>query len=68
MYEKRLKLTLLTPFSKNRGHWASSECINTRDGKNYRLDTIPRAQVVTLGDILCGYLVHPEIKSLGPDG
>jgi hypothetical protein len=23
---------------------------------------------VTLGDILCGYVQHPEIKSLGPDG
>jgi hypothetical protein len=21
-----------------------------------------------LGDILCGYVQHPEIKSLGPDG
>ena len=26
------------------------------------------ADVITLGDILCGYLKHPEIKSLGPDG
>jgi hypothetical protein len=51
---EELKLTLLTPFSKDRGHWSSSECINTRDGKSYRPDTIPRAQVVALGDILCG--------------
>src|SRR5262249_54678313 len=62
-----LKLTLLAPFSKDRGNWASSECINTRDGKSYRLDTFSRGQVITLGDILCGYLMHPEIKSLGPD-
>src|SRR5215831_5311109 len=27
-----------------------------------------RGQVITLGDILCGYLMHPEIKSLGPNG
>src|SRR5215831_12449302 len=27
-----------------------------------------RGQVITLGDILCGYLMHPETKSLGPDG
>ena len=64
----KLKLTLLTPFSKNRAGWAHSVCINTRDGKSYRLDELSRADIVTLGDILCGYIQHPEIKSLGPDG
>jgi hypothetical protein len=64
----KLKLTLLTPFSKNRAMWAQSECINTHDGKTYRLDELSRADIVTLGDILCGYIQHPEIKSLGPDG
>jgi hypothetical protein len=64
----KLKLTLLTPFSKNRTGWAHSACTNTRDGKNYRLDQLSRADIVTLGDILCGYIQHPEIKSLGPDG
>jgi hypothetical protein len=64
----KLKLTLLTPFSKNRAGWAHSVCINTRDGKVYRLDGLSRADIVTLGDILCGYIQHPEIKSLGPDG
>jgi hypothetical protein len=63
-----LKLTLLTPFSKNREGWAHSLCINTHDGKAYRLDELSRADIVTLGDILCGYIQHPEIKSLGPDG
>jgi len=63
-----LKLTLLTPFSKNRAGWAHSLCINTHDGKSYRLDEVSRADVITLGDILCGYIQHPEIKSLGPDG
>jgi hypothetical protein len=62
------KLTLLTPFSKNRAGWAHSMCINTHDGKSYGLDKLPRANTVTLGDILCGYIQHPEIKSLGPDG
>jgi hypothetical protein len=62
------KLTLLTPFSKNRAHWAHSQCINTHDGNNYRLDELSRVDIVTLGDILCGYTQHPEIKSLGPDG
>lgn len=63
-----LKLTLLTPFSKNREGWAHSRCINTHDGKAYRLDELSGADIVTLGDILCGYIQHPEIKSLGPDG
>lgn len=64
----KLKLTLLTPFSKDRDGWAQSRCINTHDGKNYRLDQLSRADIITLGDILCGYIQHPEIKSLGPDG
>ncbi|HET6177787.1 MAG TPA: hypothetical protein VFE61_12690 [Candidatus Sulfotelmatobacter sp.] len=64
----RLKLTLLTPFSKKREGWAHSRCVNTHDGKVYRLAELPRADVISLGDILCGYVNHPEIKSLGPDG
>src|SRR5258708_40318344 len=51
----RLKLTLLTPFSKKRESWAHSRCVNTHDGKTYRLEAIPRADVISLGDILCGY-------------
>src|SRR6266566_5144818 len=46
------KLTLLTPFSKNRAAWAYSVCINTRDGKDYRLDELSQADTITLGDIL----------------
>jgi hypothetical protein len=64
----RLKLTLLTPFSKNRAGWAHSLCINTRDAKSYRLNELSRGDIITLGDILCGYIQHPEIKSLGPEG
>jgi len=65
---EKAKLTLLTPFSKNREMWAKSPCVNTRDGKSYRLDEISRADLITLGDVLCGYIQHPEIKSLGPNG
>jgi hypothetical protein len=65
---EKLKLTLLTPFSKNRAGWTHSVCINTHDGRTYRLNELSRADIVTLGDILCGYVQHPEIKSLGPDG
>lgn len=64
----KLKLTLLTPFSKNRADWTHSQCINTHNGKSYRLDELSRVDIVTLGDILSGYIQHPEIKSLGPDG
>ena len=64
----KLNLTLLTPFSKNRAGWAHSVCINTRDGKTCRLDGLSPADVVTLGDILCRYVQHAEVKSLGPDG
>jgi hypothetical protein len=64
----KLKLTLLTTFSKNRAEWAHSLCINTHDGETYRLDELSRADVITLGDILCSYIQHAEIKSLGPDG
>jgi hypothetical protein len=63
----KLKLTLLTPFSKNRAGWAHCVCINTHDGKTYRLDELSPADIVTLGDILCGYIQHPEIKSLGTE-
>jgi hypothetical protein len=63
-----LKLTLLTPFNKNRSLWALSPCINTRNGRSTRLDELSRADVITLGDIVCGYIQHPEVKSLGPDG
>jgi hypothetical protein len=64
----KLKLTLLTPFSKKREMWAKSPCINTYDGKSYRLEELPRGDVIRLGDILCGYVNHSEIKSYGPDG
>ena len=40
------KLTLLTPFSKDREMWAKSLCVNTRDGKLQRLDEISRAGVM----------------------
>ena len=64
----KLGLTLLTPFNKDRAGWAHSPCINTHDGRNVGLDELSRADIITLGDILCGYIQHPEIKSLGPTG
>jgi hypothetical protein len=64
----KTKLTLLTPFNKNRAGWAQSLCLNSRDGKAYRLDELSRADVIKLGDVLCSYVQHAEVKSLGPDG
>jgi hypothetical protein len=64
----KLKLTLLTPFCKDRAKWPDSICINTRDGNRYNLNELTRKDIVTLGDILCGFIQHPEIKSLGPNG
>ena len=60
---EKAKLTLLTPFNKKRSIWAKASCINTRDGTTYRLNEVSRADLITLGDILCGYIQHPEIKS-----
>ena len=65
---EKLGLTLLTPFNKDRAGWAHSPCINTHDGRSIPLDELSRADIITLGDILCGYIQHAEIKSLGPDG
>ena len=62
-----LKLTLLTPFTKDRAAWRNSPCIDTRDGSSYCLNELSNG-VITLGDILCNYVQHPEVKSLGPDG
>jgi len=65
---EKAKLTLLTPFNRKRSTWAKAFCINTRDGTTYRLNQVSRTDLITLGDILCGYIQHPEIKSLGADG
>jgi len=44
---EELKLTLLTPFTKDRAAWTSSECVNTHDGQSHRLNTLPRSAVIT---------------------
>jgi len=62
-----LKLTLLTPFNKDRAAWGHSSCINARDGSLYLLHQLAHG-VISLGDVLCNYVQHPEVKSLGPDG
>jgi hypothetical protein len=49
-------------------HGPFSLCLNTHDGKVCHLEELPKADVISLGDILSGYVSHPEIKSLVPDG
>jgi hypothetical protein len=63
----------MTPFTKNRNAWMNADYINIYDGKHYSLalkqthkfdKVIPR----TFGYILRLYPIHPEWKSLAPDG
>ena len=59
-----LKLTLLTPFNKDRATWGQSSSTSTRDGSICLLHQLSRG-VIGLGDVLCGYVQHPEVKSPG---
>ncbi len=65
--------TLITPFTKERGVWLSAEYVNVYDGKSYKLalNQTPKLDKVipqTFGYILRLYALHPESKSLAPDG
>lgn len=65
--------TLITAFTKDRTSWAEAECINVRDGKEYRLaleqtNNLDKFIPQTFGYVLRLYLRHPEAKSLAADG
>lgn len=69
----REQFTLMTRFTKNRNAWINADYVNIYDGKYYSLalkqtpkfdKVIPR----TFGYILRLYPIHPESKSLAPDG
>jgi hypothetical protein len=69
----RDQCTLIAPFSKHREQWMQLPCVNVQDGREYRLaiQQTPRLDRVvpqTFGAILRLYLLHPESKSLAPDG
>jgi hypothetical protein len=69
----REQFTLVTPFMKNREKWLTAECINIYDAKHYplSLEQTPQFDKVipqTFGYILRLYPLHPEYKSLAPDG
>jgi hypothetical protein len=65
--------TLMTPFTKKLLAWLNADYINIYDGKHYEmaLEQTPRLDKVipqTFGYILRLYPLHPESKSLAPDG
>ena len=69
----RQRFTLMTPFTKNRKEWLNADCVNIYDGKDYSLalEQTPRFDKVipkTFGYIMRLYPLHPEYKSLAPDG
>jgi hypothetical protein len=69
----REQFTLMTPFTKNRDAWLNSDYINIYDEKHYSLalEQTPQFDKVipqTFGYILRLYPIHPEYKSLAPDG
>jgi hypothetical protein len=69
----REQFTLIRPFTKNRNSWLSGDYVNIYDGNHYSLSLTqtPKFDKVipqTFGYILRLYLLHPESKSLAPDG
>jgi len=67
--------SLIAPFTKNRESWWKITYTNIHDGKRWRLRN-PDAHELkalyacpkTFGDYVAEYSLHPEFKSLGPDG
>jgi len=69
----RENFTLITQFTKDRKAWLNANYINVYDGKPYSLalEQTPQFDKVipqTFGYILRLYSLHPESKSLAPDG
>jgi hypothetical protein len=69
----REQFTLIAPFTKNRDAWLNADFMNIYDGKNYSLslkqtDKFDKVIPQTFGYILRLYPLHPEFKSLAPDG
>jgi hypothetical protein len=67
------RFTLIAPFSKRRSEWLELPCWNIYDGRLFRLaleQTLKGDRVIpqTYGSVLRAYLLHPEAKSLAPDG
>jgi hypothetical protein len=65
---------LFAPWNPDARQWLKMTGVDQYTGKNFRISTIGFtgsegvARVKTYGDVLAEYRVHPEPKSLGPDG
>jgi hypothetical protein len=65
--------TLIAPFSKHREQWIQTRCTNVQNGREYRLALQQTARLdrvipQAFGAVLRLYPLHPESKSLAPDG
>lgn len=65
--------TLIAPFSSDQSRWPGRSYVNVHDGKLYRLARPGRrlpseVEPQTYGDVVSRYRLHPEAKSLAPDG
>jgi hypothetical protein len=69
----RNQFTLIAPFTKDRDAWIDLACMNACDGQQFALalqQDLDCSKVVpqTFGYLLRLYPLHPESKSLAPDG
>jgi hypothetical protein len=69
----RNQFTLIAPFTKDGDAWLDLSCVNACDGKEFALalqQDLDCSKVVpqTFGYVLRLYPLHPESKSLAPDG
>jgi hypothetical protein len=67
--------SLIAPFTKNRDAWWKLTYTNIHDGKRWRLRKPDAYELQSLyacpktfGNYIAEYSLHPEFKSLGPDG
>jgi len=69
------KFSLIAPFTKNREAWWKLAYTNIHDGKRWKLRKPDAYELKalyacpkTFGDYVSEYSLHPEAKSLAPDG
>jgi hypothetical protein len=65
--------TFIARYTKHREDWLDLSCINVYDGRAYQLalqqtEALDRVIPQTFGSVLRLYNLHPESKSLAPDG
>lgn len=64
---------LVAPYEKDAAKWVSAEWFEVHTGERVKIATVGTGgtglvRVKTYGDLIKAYRVHPERKSLGPDG